>query len=257
MKNRYLSVVYALTSLIVALAVTGAVAEDDQKPRFSAVIFESVAPALTAEYEEGTRKMMALLKSHKAPFSIRVRKRWNGDYTYATPITSMATMDEYSRYWREAAEEMNKTEWGRLRQTAVNSTRYTVWLTDTPMSYWPVTLNYDLSKTRYFMVYRLRIKHAHEREFVDSMLKMRAWTASISAGRPYWVHQNILGEDGPLYVLIFPAADPADHWNYVTQTFLQSHAEAFQAMKREVARNTFSIMEMPGTERIDLALLPE
>lgn len=242
---------------LVCLAVSvPSFAQEDmpEMPQFSVIMAETVAPEMTAEYEEGTKKLMEVLKANNVPFPVWAWQESNGTYNYNVPVKNFASIDEFSGHWAKAVAELRKSDWGKKRQAAIQSTKYTIWYNATHLSFMPENPELADNEIMYFQVLTFRVSHSKENAFNEVMMKMAAWSKDIGYRRPYSIHRNIIGEEGPVYVVVMPSKDPADHYNAMV-SFMEKHGEAFAPLKTEMDRTVVSATEAFGWMRMDLSLM--
>ena len=227
----------------------------DKMPMFTVTIQENVKPGMMTEYLESTKKWIEMIKSENIGLNFFAFRDMESNVHYGVPISSMAEIDDKSKLWSKAVDLLRKSDWGKKRQAAINWSRYDMWVWSPQLSYQPANPEINPQEMLHSGWANVRVSHTNEGKFNELMAKVKATYEKRGVGRGYSVYRNIIGQNGPLYVIVWGAKDPADMFKYETETWQKLGAE-MKPLMDELMDLAEEAVEGRGWIMPELSLMP-
>jgi hypothetical protein len=207
-KNRLI-----IALLAISIFSTFALAQETaEAPLFVSLNEEKVHPGLMADYLEGTKLWIAEIEKAEIPLNFFAFRDGENGFHYGVTLKSLGEMDGLSLHWKKAVKILRSTDWGRKRQAAIASSRYTIWMSGPELSYTPENPDITDSEMQYMESIDIKVSHANEYAFYVAMIKLKALHKAKGIQRGYDVYRNIIGEEGPLYTVVVGGKDPAEYF---------------------------------------------
>ena len=253
MKKLFKGCLVGLLFLAISLP---AVAQEGPMPPYTAMHVENVKPGMIEEYMEGTKKWIEAIKKEGIGLYFFCFRDLEGNYHYGVPYSKWADVDELQEKWGKAAALLRGSEWGRKRQAAINWSRYESWFYAAHLSYMPKEPSENPMELMYSGWANVRVSHTNEGKFNEMMAEVKAVHEKHGAARSYSVHRNILGANGPLYVIVWAAKDPADMFDY-EKTWREKMGADIMPLMNQIMDITEEMQEGNGWIVPELTLMPE
>lgn len=253
MKQLFKGCLAGLLFLAISLPI---VAQEGPMPPYTAMHVENVKPGMIDEYVEGTKKWIEAIKKEGIGLFFFCFRDKEGNYHYGVPYSKWADVDELQEKWGKAAAILRNTDWGRKRQAAINWSRYESWFHAAHLSYMPKEPSENPMELMYSGWANVRVSHTNESKFNELMLQLKGVYEEYGITRGYNVYRNILGVNGPFYVIVWSAKDPADMYKWQQESWAKL-GEATKPIFDQLMDIAEEMQEGNGWVMPELSLMPE
>jgi hypothetical protein len=208
--------IIALVSVIFSCAWSGQAGDEEQKmsQKFSVWMVDQVKPGMHELYIETTKKWIAEMKKRGIALTFNCFSDMHGGFEYGSREYDPDEIGGLIEMLERAKTVLDANEWGREREKAIISSRFTVWRLDRERCYSPAKSKLPADEIKFFEWFNFRVNPAKEKEFVAQLAEIKRSCEEKGVDRPYTVFRNIIGDPGPKYTIVVPAKDPGDIYNF-------------------------------------------
>lgn len=179
---------------------------------------DKVKPAKVAEYEQGTKEMIALFKEKNVTspyFNFTTIAGEEFTYSYVLPIKNFADLDQMQKTWMEFEQNIdNKEKWQAMMESGsknIKSVHQFVVASMPDLSYKPVSPALKEEDKTFYHYDFFYVNTGKEKEFAEVA---KEWSELYEKNKiPYgWnLYRVVIGQEQPLYVVSFGSKDKLDY----------------------------------------------
>lgn len=253
MKNLKLSLLILAMTLLPLISF----AQDSKDSQAYWIHEDRVKPGMTDEYEQIAKDLVAACKEHNIQETQWLTMALNDNsYLYVTPMENFAELDKdgLASLSEKMGDEKMATLFDRFNNTYDEHGDYIVYLNKN-LSYMPGGVSQTIEGQNYRTLYYNYVTPENNKEFVETMKKMKIAFEKHNSKMHYRVYKTGFGVMGTYYMVavagesnLQSAKTGDDNWNAMK--------DDFGPLLKELSKYTWKTDEKRGWMREDLGYIP-